>query len=663
MIRKNILQILLLFILALISSIYLVSGSIQQQLNEQSDQQAQTLAVYFSKTNLLIKQVDWQEADAFEKLSERLELFSEVIAWQLTNQQNQLIKKQNYTKLRRLSPLNNDSSHSRIVKANFYLPKTSSIASQALLSRLNDSKNTLQVSFVMNSATDQAAIFSQTTILILLFWSTVFAAFLVYQFKWVNQLEDYSKHVLTTGNNLPIRTQYRFHNVIGHAISQLILNNSRLTKMKSDLAEQIRKTSYIDEVTELGNHLFFKAELEVRLHNHDEAESGLVVLLSFVDGKARDRKDLNREQQIQIANLLKHALGSVTLALTAKLKESEFVLILPNFTAGQTDKFCRDLIDQLAKSVFDKDPEHEHFVDIGVSTYKQGFGYYNIMAEADMALRNAQLQGANSWFVYGEPLSQHKSKGSIRWRSFLQRVLDRREIMLYSQNLHYFTKSSGNHKEILARIQDGKEILSADTFLAMANQCGLATEFDRQIIDSVIKHLLYTESNRKEDKYAINIFICSLLNEKFVSWLIGKLSSYPEINQQLIFEISENHVSNHIDKIAPAMRQISSMGVSWCIEHFGSPNDDLSYLNKAPIHMVKVDRRIINNIAEVPAQQLLLGSIIVSLRSRDIMIFAEGLEKKQDAIYLKTTELDGAQGYHFDKPQKLQFSENRLKVV
>ena len=45
--------------------------------------------------------------------------------------------------------------------------------------------------------------------------------------------------------------------------------------------------------------------------------------------------------------------------------------------------------------------------------------------------------------------------------------------------------------KVLARIEDGKDILSADNFLPMANQCGLATEFDRQVVSGVFKHCLY----------------------------------------------------------------------------------------------------------------------------------------------------------------------------
>ncbi len=484
-----------------------------------------------------------------------------------------------------------------------------------------------------------------------------------YRLRWIIKLEDYAWHLLASEGHFPIKTKHPFDNVISHALNQLILNNSHLTKEKLDLAEQIRKTSYIDSTTELGNQLFFKAELQVRLHNHDEAESGLVAILSFVDDLNQQERQLSVEQEIKIAAILRHFVENNDTAVVARLKESEFGLILPNYTADQTDQFCRRLINRLTKGVFGTTADVEHFIDIGISTYKHGFGYYNIMAEADMALRNAQLQGCNNWFIYGEPLAHNKSKGSLRWRSFLQGVLQRQDILLFTQQLHYFSDQTRQHQEILARIQDGQSILDANTFIAMANQCGLAIEFDRLIIDRLFDYLLFRQASEDESLFTVNLLSTSLLDPTFCAWIVDRLKHHPQIAKQLVFEVSESRLSRCVDDFKPLMEQLQHLGIRWCVEHFGSPDRNWDYLGEIPVDMVKIDRRIINNIASESEQQLLLSSILASLAPRKILIFAEGVEKQQDAQYLKQHHLAGAQGYFYAQPKKLKFPEKRLKVV
>ncbi len=504
---------------------------------------------------------------------------------------------------------------------------------------------------------------NQEILLILVAALLVIGIYGFYRLRWMMKLEDYAWHLLASEGHFPIKTNHRFDNVISHALNQLILNNSHLTKEKLDLAEQIRRTSYVDTTTELGNQLFFKAELQVRLHNHDEAESGLVAILSFVDDVFHEGRHLTEEQEIKIATILRGFVEDIDMAVVARLKESEFGLILPNFTADQTDQFCRRLIDRLTKGVFGKTADVEHFIDIGISTYKQGFGYYNIMAEADMALRNAQLQGSNNWFIYGEPLAQSKSKGSLRWRSFLQGVLQRKAIILFTQELHYFSKNKVKHLEILARVPDGNNILDANTFIAMANQCGLATEFDRQVIEGLLNYLSYQPAFEDNERLTVNLLSASLLDPAFSQWLVKRLKAKPSVAQHLVFEISESRLSRRVNDFRPLMNRLHQLGIRWCIEHFGSPDRDWSYLSDLPVDMIKVDRRIINNIANEPEQQLLLSSIIASLAPRKLSIFAEGVEKKQDADYLVNLQIAGAQGYFYDQPQRLKFDKKHLKAV
>lgn len=641
MIRKNLYRAIFVVMLAITSAVYLSGLFNQHEYQQQSEKQLLHLSAIQSQISLLIDQADWQSSNANQSLLEKIQIIPEVSSLQIKARDNQIL-------LSKTFPRNNDQANPII--SSFYLPIVDD----------SRSSNTLILSIDIRKISN-SPITSQSVLLLLLLGSLLTLYFLG-QFKWVSQLEHFAKDILTGELNHPLESRTRFHNVIGQALYQLILNNGQLIQAKSELAEKIRKTSYIDEVTELGNHLFFKAELEVRLHNHDEAESGLVVILSFVDADTKSRKSLTNEQQLEIAGLLKSLIEDINQSLLARLKDSEFALLLPNFTAEQIDQFCKKTIALLAKTVFEK-IHRGHFIDIGISTYKQGFGYYNIMSEADMALRNAQLQGANSWFIYGEPLAQHKAKGSLSWRNFLQKVLDKKEMMLYSQNLHYSKGKPILHREILSRIADGDEIIPADSFLVMADKCGLAAEFDRQIIDGVLKHLLYQEDNIAEHKYSINLFTSSLFDQRFVHWLLAKLSSYPELNQQIIFELPENQISKNIETIVPVMQQLSTLGVSWAVEHFGAPEEDLSYLDRAPISMAKVDRRIINDISVDRAQQLLLTSIIVTLRGRNIKIFVEGVEKQADAKYLEKTDIDGVQGYYFDKPQKLSLIQRTLRVV
>ncbi|MCW8877776.1 MAG: EAL domain-containing protein [Kangiellaceae bacterium] len=489
------------------------------------------------------------------------------------------------------------------------------------------------------------------------------SGFIFWRFNWVFNLEKYAHYILEHGGANNSTKISGPSNAVTRAINQLILSNTLLHRDKIELTEQIRKTSYVDEVTELGNQLFFKAEFQVRLHHHEEPESGLLILLSFVEKDFESNQVLNDSRLRGIANILRQYIAQIPGSLVARLRGSDFAMLLPNQTKNNVDMICKTLIRQLEKTVFDKTQIKEQFVDVGISAYHQGFDYYKVLSEADMALRNSQLQGGNNWFMYGEALSSDKVRGNLKWRSFLQRTLDKRKVQLYGQRIKYFDQSKTDHHEVYARIEDGNEVLAADTFLPMANQCGLAAEFDRQVVDGVIKHYLFSEMELSNQIYSINLFISSLLDERFVGWLVGKLSSFPELCRHIVFEIKEVNINQNLEKLKIVMPQLSNLGVGWCVERFGSPDEELTYLDLLPIRMVKIDRRMINNIHQEAHQQLLLKSLLISLASKNIKVFAEGVEKSEDADYLRDLDLQGAQGYFYSKPKRLKKIEKYLRAI
>lgn len=639
MIKTNLSKFILLLLLVVVSALLIQKWYLQSQLQSQYVNNLSRYTTALSRINLIIANSEFTDRRSLSEFLQQIDSVKEIRAWQLKDAKNQLL----------------GEHHSQTTEfANpqyFYFYRD--FEKQHLL--------TLRVSLNIEEPRLPAWSMFEISLATVIVFSILVLLYLVFQS--IVQLERYANYLLTDSTYLNKPNLGDANNPASLVINQLILKNSLLTKDKVELTEQIRKISYVDEVSELGNQLFFKAEFQVRLHNQEENESGLLMLLSFVEYDDANTKVLTDNILLAIANLLRHFCASVPHSLAARLRNTDFALLLPNQTRDKTDKLCKMLIEQLDKAIFDKTTVKEHFVDIGISVYQQGFDYYKVLAEADMALRNSQLQGGNNWFMYGEALSNSKVRGHIRWRSFLQRILDKRKIKLYGQQIHYFNDRGIFQQEVLARIEDGEDILSADTFLPMANQCGLACEFDRQVVDGVIKHCLYQEKSEKLSRFSINLFISSLLDERFIGWLVGKLSSYPELSKQIVFEISEANINKNLSNLRVCMNQLSEIGVGWCIEHFGSPDEDLSFLELLPITSVKIDRRVIFDIHKSKEQQLFLNTLLINLKSKSIEILAEGVEQAKDAEYIESQGFNGAQGFHFSKPRRLRRIEEFLKVV
>jgi diguanylate cyclase (GGDEF)-like protein len=674
--------IALLLMLSLSSYKFLNNQQFSNQQQQLLDQQSQLI----SSINLLINQHNVSSRDGLAAFISALDFETQRAAffqWQLFDQDNELIGEQ----------LNNKSLHETSHNQNSQTPY------HFYFNGPRDQLLTLQLSLKTNI--DKAITSGLTTldIVFVLLVTGLILACIYWRFRWVFLSENYARFIAQESQSVEARIpkvlDKKASDPISQSLNQLLLSNSLLQREKVELVEQIRRISYVDPVTELGNQSFFRAEFEVRLHNHEEAESGLLMLISLLDENYEhgDKQEpiITESLLSSVAHLLRQFIAEKPHSIVAKLKHNDFAILLPNQTSDDTDKLCKTLIQQLDKAIFDNTAIKHQFINIGISAYKQGFDYSKILAEADMALRNAQLQGGNNWFMYGETLSVNKVRGNLKWRSFLQQVLDSRQWQLFGQEIQYFDPANRaavmannlinggsikyrtsqtlkqqtaiHHQEIYLRIRDDKDLLNADTFLPMAKQCGLAVEFDRQVVDGMIKHCLNQSDQSQKVLYSINLFVDSLLEPKFVAWLLAKLSSYPAVCQCLCFEIKEAHVNANLEKLQGVFEQVSRLGIRWCIENFGSPVEDHAYLELLPIAQIKLDRRICNNIHKDKVQQLYVQSLLINLASKKVAIFAEGVENQNDADYLADNGLTGLQGYYYQQPKRLTHVEEFLRAV
>ncbi len=648
MIIKNVKQFSFLLLVLAVVFVWFLKLISAAQHNQHMLALTKAQSTVVASVSLLVSELDVLSVTEVSRNLTKLNNISSISAWQLLDRNQQVISKSarenNYLIYGQLSTNSHiDFGHTLYIKT------------------LDNQLLTLKLAFNLPVKADTS--FIDLDYLVILLFVGVILLLAFYHFNWLYQLECYARYILANDNKPPQENGQSSSNPISQTINQLLLKNSLLLQDKMDLTQQIRKISFVDECTELGNQLFFKAEFEVRLHNHEEAESGILMLLSFVEYDQQSDLILDDLRLQSIANLLRHFIADIPNGIVARLKDNDFALLIPQQISPELDNLCKKLILQLDKAIFDSTTIKNNFVAIGVSSYKHGFDYYKVLAEADMALRNAQLQGSNNWFMYGEGLANHNIRGSLKWRSFLQKILEDRKVQLFGQKIQYFEQYDIEQLEVYIRIQDEAELLTADTFLPMANQSGLAVEFDRQVIDGMIKYCLCHENNNTPIIFTINLFVSSLFEQKFVTWLVKKLSSYPSLCRQLCFEIKETNINQNLAKLKIVMPQLAQLGIRWSIDKFGSPAEQQSFLDCLPISRIKIDRRFINNIHSEKSQQLFLQSLLIDLKRKNIEVYADGVEKEEDAKYLKTSGISGAQGFYYGKPLRLTRIEKLLKTV
>ena len=84
--------------------------------------------------------------------------------------------------------------------------------------------------------------------MISLLFISIICAIIYVNFSWVGRLDSYARYLLVGKGTLSAPTLKGVPNPISQIINQLILNNSILHNDKTELTDQIKKISYVDDV-------------------------------------------------------------------------------------------------------------------------------------------------------------------------------------------------------------------------------------------------------------------------------------------------------------------------------------------------------------------------------------------------------------------------------
>ncbi len=476
---------------------------------------------------------------------------------------------------------------------------------------------------------------------------------LVIKLKPLQQLEHWASLTLMQGsaNVLAIDNSSQEIETITLAIRQLQqqINDNTANDIAWD--KSIRASALLDQETRIGNRAFFDNRLQALLKEEDA--QGAVLLIQFKEIELV--QNLYGYQQamsllITLIQVPKQRLQAQPGYFLARHSDDELSLLLPNVFIKDVEKLADLLLKKLETVVMPVGSNQEESVHIGVSYFGAEHVPYQIMSEADMALRAAQLQGPSQWFMFeaGE-LAVVKAKGSLKWRTLLNAAINGNGFVIFFQPVIASDSTKILHHEVLSKVKDKNgALISARVFFPMAQKCGLMVQIDLLILVQVCRML--TAKKAQQNKCSINISIDSLLSAGFAEKFLSILCSFPEVKGQLMIEISEYQLVNHLSKLQLTLGTLSTAGVKIIADKVGQYVVSARYINIYPIYAMKLHRSIVLDIDKKIENQVFIQSLRTLAAAKNIPLYALGVEKPAEWRALLQLGVKGGQGHFFTEP-------------
>ena len=120
--------------------------------------------------------------------------------------------------------------------------------------------------------------------------------------------------------------------------------------------------------------------------------------------------------------------------------------------------------------------------------------------------------------------------------------------------------------------------------------------------------------------------------------------------EHLTLEITEQVLLADLDRTAERLRRLADLGIRIELDDFGAGFCNFDYLKRLPIHALKLDRSMIEGVAENSRDLAVLRGILAMAKALNLEVVAEGIEREEQRAAIAREGCATWQGFLGAKP-------------
>ena len=158
---------------------------------------------------------------------------------------------------------------------------------------------------------------------------------------------------------------------------------------------------------------------------------------------------------------------------------------------------------------------------------------------------------------------------------------------------------------------------------------------------------------------SINFSIESLRGKSFVERILETCKKYQIPTKYIEIEITERVHDEKNFEIKTVISKLRSAGFIVAIDDFGTEYANLALLSDAEFDILKLDKRLISNVALNPRTKIIMEYISKICHRLGVDMIAEGIESEEQFFTLCSYGVETVQGYLFSKPLAINVFEEK----
>ena len=417
--------------------------------------------------------------------------------------------------------------------------------------------------------------------------------------------------------------------------------------------DAVNRLSHTDQLTGIPNRVLFYDRLQHGIDIAQRQHHNLALLVMDLD-RFKDVNDTighyyGDELLQQVAARLQDTLGDEVQGL-ARMGGDEFAFLVSPCDVACATELARKALSVFAQSFQLNDHRVKMGASLGIAIYPQHGVYADtILQHADVAMYRAKY--ANSEYaVYDVQHDPHTSDRLSLVNELEQAIADQ-QLLLHYQPIVEIQSRQVVGVEALVRWRHPKfGTLAPIEFIPTAEQTSVIQSLSHWVLDSSLDQLAKWHRAGLPLVLSVNLPMRSLHDLQLHDEIAKMLGNYGVTAEHLVLEITERTMMVDWLDASQMLKRMSSLGIRFTLDDFGTGHFSLGHLKKLPIDTLKIDQSFVAGMTESKESESIIRAAVGLGHCLDLTVLAEGVENRDTWDLLVVHGCDKVQGNFICEP-------------
>jgi EAL domain-containing protein (putative c-di-GMP-specific phosphodiesterase class I) len=193
--------------------------------------------------------------------------------------------------------------------------------------------------------------------------------------------------------------------------------------------------------------------------------------------------------------------------------------------------------------------------------------------------------------------------------------------------------------------------ISPEVFIPIAEESGQIEKIGQWVLHQACQQLAeWLKQFEQPFILAINLSAVQFRNTHLNENILELIDEFKLPHQSIELEITESIAIEDINHTIKQMERLTTTGIEFSLDDFGTGFSSLTSLKKLPISKLKVDKSFIDEMLTNKDDDAIVEAVLSLAKILNVSTIAEGVETQQQLNSLKQKGCDAIQGYLFSRP-------------